>query len=89
MDEKSVNLGKFATGAAWAVVVLLMVTAWIVMLLSDHWRVAGMLAASSCASSAFAATMQIRCYAVRTSRLIVAVLGPEASPRAATVRSMR
>lgn len=55
----------------WAVVLGLLVAAWVVILFADsHWTVAGMLAASGCALSALAATLHIKTYACRMSRLI-------------------
>lgn len=70
MNDEYVNKGKVLTVAAWGVVVGLMAVAWVFILATSHWRVGGMFAAMACASSAFAATMQIRCYAVRMMCLI-------------------
>lgn len=62
---------KLATRLAWALVVGLLFAAWwIALLLPEQWVVAGMLAATACASSAMAATLQIRCYMVRTCNLV-------------------
>lgn len=63
-------------GVLWAAVLGLMVAAWVVILFAEqHWTVAGMLAASGCALSALAATLQIKTYACRMSRLIRVTAG--------------
>lgn len=59
------NKGKVIMLMAWAVVVGLMATGWSLILWSDHLAWGGMFAAMSCATSALAATLQIRCYVVR------------------------
>ena len=43
----------------------LLATGWSLILWSDHLAWGGMFAAMSCATSALAATLQIRCYVVR------------------------
>lgn len=70
MDSELVDKGKVITCVAWAVVVGLMALAWVVILLTPYWQVGGLFAAMACASSAMAATMQIRCYAVKMMCLI-------------------
>lgn len=59
-------------GTLWAGVAGLMLSGWIVVLVTGHeaWHIAGMLAASACALSALAATIHIKIYACRISRLI-------------------
>lgn len=89
MNDEYVSRGKVIMFVAWGVVATLMATAWVVILFTSRWRVGGMFAAMSCAMSAMAATMQIRCYAVRMACLIRATAGlvPE-SPRPRPVRDL-
>lgn len=76
MHDEYVNKGKVITLAAWGVVVALMLSGWVTMVATpEHWKVAGMLAATACASSALAATLHIKCYAVRLSCLMRATSG--------------
>lgn len=70
MNDEYVDKGKVITCVAWAVVIGFMALAWVVILATPHWQVGGMFAAMACASSAMAATMQIRCYAVRVMCLV-------------------
>lgn len=70
MIDEYVNRGNVNAGVAWAVVVALMVTGWVVILTTPHWQVGGMFAAMACASSALAAVLHIRCYAVRLAGLV-------------------
>lgn len=70
MNDEYVDKGKVIAYVAWAVVIGLMGIAWVVILATPHWQVGGMFAAMACASSAMAATLQIRCYAVRMMCLI-------------------
>lgn len=71
MIEEYVSKGKMVTLAVWGVVVLLMVFGWVMILAApDHWRIGGMFAATACATSALAATLHIRCYAVRLACLM-------------------
>lgn len=84
MIEEYVNKGRVTANAMWAVVVGLMSVGWGVMLLApDYWKIGGMFAATSCATSAIAATLHIRCYAVRLAALVRGVSGiqPEEGPR--------
>lgn len=82
MHDEYVSKEKVAANVMWAVVVGLMVTAWGVMLLTSHWRIAGMFAATSCATSAYAAVLHLRCYAVRLAGLVRAssTVKPEGAP---------
>lgn len=60
-----------AAGMLWATVVGLLMAAWAVATWSqENWLLAGMLAATGCATSAMAATLQIKTYACKMSRLI-------------------
>lgn len=72
MIDEYVDKGKVAACTAWGWVVGLMLGAWAVMVLGegDAWKYAGMLAASSCALSAYAAVLHLRCYAVRLAGLV-------------------
>ena len=74
MIDQYVSKEKMNAGIAWALVVGLMMVAWGVMLLApDHWHIAGMFAATSCALSAYAAVLHLRCYAVRLAGLVRAM----------------
>lgn len=71
MIDEYVNKGKVAANVLWTVVVALMVAGWVAMLLvPHHWKIGGMFAATSCATSAFAAVLHIRCYMVRLAGLV-------------------
>lgn len=60
-----------ATGMLWSAVAAFIGAAWIICLSSpDRWRLAGMLAATACATSAFAATLHVRTYIVRLCRVV-------------------
>lgn len=73
----------------WAVVVKLIAAAWVVGLWApESWLVAGLLASTGCATSALAATMQIRVYACRVSRLVRVTSGLSAG-QDAQIRSLR
>jgi hypothetical protein len=64
---------------AWAVVLALVIAAWVVMLFDgDDWAVGFLLGGSGCAMSAVAATLHVRSFAVRVCSLI----------RAASVREL-
>jgi len=82
-----VDKGKVITYAAWGVVIGFMALAWVVILLTPHWQVGGLFAAMSCATSALAATMQIKGYAVRMACLIRVTSGfGSETPRPRPVR---
>ncbi len=71
MDDGSVSKGGVRAGALWVVVAALLIAAWVVILAADdYWTIAGMLAATSCATSALAATLHIKTYMCRLSRLV-------------------
>lgn len=74
MNEKSVNLGKFSTIAAWTVSLSLAFAAWVFILtpLSTHVGVG--LLATGVIVAILAATLQMRCYFVRAERRTVAAL---------------
>lgn len=76
MNDEYVNKGKVVANVAWSTVIGLMVLAWVVILLGDA-KYAGMLAAMACASSAYAATLQIRCYVTRLACLVRATTSVE------------
>lgn len=74
MIEDYVSKEKMHASVAWAVVVGLMAIGWSVMLATpEYWKVAGMFAATSCATSAYAAVLHLRCYAVRIAGLVRAI----------------
>lgn len=79
---KCVNDGGYVSrtgiisGVLWVVVTGLLGGAWaVVLLVGDHLPIAGMLAATGCALSALAATLQIKTYACGVSRLVRATSG--------------
>jgi hypothetical protein len=84
MHDNAISLSKLITAALWAWVALLFAAAWGTWLWhdSDIWM---MLAFTGCASSALAATAQIRCYSLRICGLLRATAGT--SP--ADVHSLR
>lgn len=74
MNDEYVNKGRVQASIAWAAVVGLMAVAWVIAIaVPTHWRFAGMFAATSCAMSAFAAVLHIRCYSVRVANLVRAI----------------
>lgn len=78
MIDEYVSKGQVAANVVWATVVGLMAAGWLVILLSaDHKAIGGMFAATSCAVSAFAATMHMRCYVVRLAGLVRATTSVE------------
>ncbi len=71
MNEGYVSKTKMMAIGLWVLVVLLMASGWAVILIDgNYWWLGGMLAATSCATSAIAATMQIRLYALSLCGLI-------------------
>lgn len=78
-------ISKVALGviALWVVVLCTMVGAWLVILLTPAWQIAGMMAASACVLSGFTATIQNRVYTSRVCdliRLTRGLDGPDSSP---------
>lgn len=91
-DGGYVSKTGMAAAALWAVVIALLGSAWVVILAAEHHlEVAGMLAATGCATSALAATLHIKTYACRMSRLIRLSSGLELDdvPAARQLRPMR
>ena len=80
MHDNAIPISRVVTGALWTWVLLLLTAAWIV------WGVAGqhgagvMLGLTACASSAAAATAQIRCYTLRVCALLRVTSGLEDAP---------
>ena len=85
MYDGSVSTSKLITIALWAWVILLLSAAWIVWALGKH-EGAAMLGFTACASSAAAATSQIRCYSLRVCALMRVTPGGE---REAQIRPLR
>lgn len=69
MIDEYVNKNKVVAYMVWAAVVGLMAMAWAVLVLGEP-EYAAMLAATGCATSAFAATLHIRCYMTRIACLV-------------------
>lgn len=71
MIDEYVNKGRVTANVVWAGVAALIVVAWgVVLFAPEHPRIGGMVAATACALSAFAAVMHIRCYVVRLACLV-------------------
>lgn len=71
MIDEYVNKGQVTANVVWSGVAGLILAAWAVVLLAPgHLMIGGMLAATSCALSAFAAVLHIRCYVVRLAGLV-------------------
>lgn len=71
MNNEYIIKGSVITGLVWLAVAALIGGAWSVMLVDpERWRIAGMLAATACATSAAAAALQVRCYAARIVALV-------------------
>ena len=76
MIETQMSVDRFVCRVTWTVVLGLLVGAWVVALRDgDDWLIAGLMAATGCATSAVAATLQIRQYVVRTCTLVRALGG--------------
>lgn len=89
MIDQYVSKEKMNAGIAWAIVVGLMTVAWGVMLLAPgHWQIAGMFAATACATSAYAAVLHLRCYAVRIAGLVRAMGSVQSEDRPRPVRRL-
>lgn len=74
--EGYISKTALSVAALWLVVVLLVVAAWLVILVKpDHWRVGGMLAASSCVLGSFTATIHNRLYVRRICGVVRATSG--------------
>lgn len=69
MIDRSVNLGKLTAWTAWVVVGGLIVLCGVAMAV-DLVYLGQFFGFAACAFSAFAATMQIRCYFVRVANMI-------------------
>lgn len=87
MQDSTVATSKLITSALWAWVAALFIAAWLTYAITTHdiWM---MLAFTGCASSALAATSQIRCYSLRICGLLRVASGLGA-PRSADVHSLR
>lgn len=69
-EDGLISKWNVAAGTLWTAVVGLMAASWMVFLLGDQWKVAGMLAATACATGGAAAVLHVRGYFVRLSRMI-------------------
>lgn len=87
MIDEYVNKNKVVAYAVWAAVVAIMALAWVVIAFGEP-KFAGMLAASSCALSALAATLHIRCYMTRLACLVRAPSGFESPSGPRPVRDI-
>lgn len=83
-EGRAISMGTVVTGCLWAWVAALLLASWGTWLLSDHTTLPILLGLTACASSAAAATAQVRCYAVRLCRVVRVTGGlqrPEADVR--------
>lgn len=89
MIDEYVDKGRVKANVGWTAVVAMMAVGWAVILLApDHWKVGGMFAASSCATSALAAVLHIRCYIVRLACLVRATGAVERKEGPSPVRGL-
>lgn len=88
MIDEYVNKGKVTANAAWACVVGLMAAGWVFILATSHATIGGMFAATSCALSAYAAVMHIRCYMVRLAGLVRATSSLERPDSPSPIRGL-
>ena len=77
MHDRSISTSHLITAALWAWVFLLFVAAWATWYFETTGDLWMMLAFTGCASSALAATAQIRCYSLRICKLMRAANGLE------------
>lgn len=87
MRDSQISASKIITAGLWAWVLVVLAAAWVVWL-AGHHQLAAMFGFTSCASSAVAATGQIRCYTLRVCGLLRAVGGLDI-PESGEVRSLR
>lgn len=89
-EDGLVSKWNVAAGVLWIVVGGLMSAAWVVFLLSDLWKVAGMLALTACATGGTAAVLHVRGYFARICRLIRVTSGlPDRESAMSGPRSLR
>lgn len=66
-----VSWESVVTGLLWGAVIVLLGSAWVLMIADPtEWRFAGLFAASACALSAFAATLHVRTYISRLCNVV-------------------
>lgn len=88
MIDEYVNKGKVTANLVWAAVVGLMATGWVFILVTPHTAIGGMFAATSCALSAYAAVMHMRCYMVRLAGLVRATSSLERPDSPSPIRGL-
>jgi len=74
MQDSSIPTSRLITAALWAIVAIIMGTAWLLVGLG-HRTAANMLGLTGCATSAAAAVSSIRCYTLRICALLRATSG--------------
>ena len=84
-DDRTISTGAIITGCLWAWVILLLLAAWLTWGAGSPGNLPILLGLTACASSAAAATAQIRCYAVR----MCAVIKITRAAQSAELRSLR
>ena len=88
MHDNAISASKLAAYALWAWVALLFAVAWLTWAFGDHETLWMMFAFTGCASSALAATFQVRCYSLRVCALLRATHGLD-TPPPSEVRALR
>lgn len=89
VNDRYISGTRILAGCAWGLVLGLMAGAGAVLALTDEWRWAGLLAASSCATSAVAATITIKGYATRLCSLIRVTSGLEREGEVRSLHTLR
>lgn len=69
MTERTTSMAAVVAGGLWVTALIAFMVAAVVMALGP-WPVALLVAEGACIVSAFAATMHIRCYAIRGFDLV-------------------
>lgn len=82
MHEQFVSRAVLSAAMVWVFAIALMIAAWAVMGLSDQWKLAGLLAASSLMTTGAAVALQQRVYIARLCALVRHTAGLERRPDA-------
>lgn len=79
MTERTTSLDAVVAGSLWVTALLGFLVAVVVMALGP-WQAALLITQGACILSAFAATMHIRCYAIRGFELVRNIRREEVQP---------
>ena len=80
MNDPTISLSRIVTSSAWSITAGLIGGAWATYFVGDD-GVTQLLGYTGCGMSAVAATLNVRCYAMRLSRLVRVTNGLTDSPR--------